>query len=176
MNSSGTRRVNLVINPVTSHEWGKDREVFTSGTYPCSFVTQIFHNGQPSHLSWSNAVLQLLMVKWCYNECVVMESMYLILLFFSMCYKRHIIIFYMSLTILIPPLCALNWKWNIFDPIWLDSLSFIVQLISTSDEIVFKICIPRADLNFKWLASLFLFHVKLYWNYLKQSWIILFKT
>jgi hypothetical protein len=33
-----------------SHEWGKDQEVFTaSGTYPRSFVTQIFHNGQPSH-------------------------------------------------------------------------------------------------------------------------------
>jgi hypothetical protein len=46
--TSGTRRVNLVTNPVLSHEWGK--EVFTtSGTYPWSFVTQIFHNGQPSH-------------------------------------------------------------------------------------------------------------------------------
>ena len=46
---SGTPRVNLVTNPVTSHEWGKDREVFTtSGTYPWSFVTQIFHNVQPS--------------------------------------------------------------------------------------------------------------------------------
>ena len=22
----------------------------TSGTYPCSFVTQIFHDGQPSHV------------------------------------------------------------------------------------------------------------------------------
>jgi hypothetical protein len=33
--TSGTRRVNLVTNPVISHEWGKDREVFTtSGTYP----------------------------------------------------------------------------------------------------------------------------------------------
>jgi hypothetical protein len=39
-----------VTNPVISHEWGKEREVFTtSGTYPWSFVTQIFHNGQPSH-------------------------------------------------------------------------------------------------------------------------------
>ena len=48
--TSGTRRVNLVTNPVISHEWGKDREVFTtSGTYPWSFVTQIFQNGQPSH-------------------------------------------------------------------------------------------------------------------------------
>jgi hypothetical protein len=48
--TSDTRRVNLVTNPVISHEWGKDREVFTtSGTYPWSFVTQIFHNGQPSH-------------------------------------------------------------------------------------------------------------------------------
>ena len=48
--TSGTCRVNLVINPVISREWGKDREVFTtSGTYPWSFVTQIFHNGQPSH-------------------------------------------------------------------------------------------------------------------------------
>ena len=45
-----TRRVNLVTNPVISHEWGKDRQVFTtSGTYPWSLVTQIFHNGQPSH-------------------------------------------------------------------------------------------------------------------------------
>ena len=37
--TSDTRRVNLVKNPVTSHERGKDREVFTtSGTYPWSLV------------------------------------------------------------------------------------------------------------------------------------------
>jgi len=48
--TSDTHRVNLVTNPVISHEWGKDREVFsTSGTYLWSFVTQIFHNSQPSH-------------------------------------------------------------------------------------------------------------------------------
>ena len=48
--TSGTRRVNLLTNPVISREWGQDREVFTtSGTYPWSFVTQIFHNGLPSH-------------------------------------------------------------------------------------------------------------------------------
>ena len=48
--TSGTRRVNLVTNPVISREWGKDQNVLTtSGTYPLSFVTQIFHNGQPSH-------------------------------------------------------------------------------------------------------------------------------
>ena len=48
--TSGTRRVNLVTNLVICHEWGKNREVFTtSGTYPLPFVTQIFHNGQPSH-------------------------------------------------------------------------------------------------------------------------------
>ena len=48
--TSCTCRVNLVTNPVRSHEWGKDREVLTtSGTYPWSLVTQIFHNGQPSH-------------------------------------------------------------------------------------------------------------------------------
>jgi hypothetical protein len=40
--TSGTRRVNLVTNPVISREWGKDREVLTtSGTYPWSFVTDI---------------------------------------------------------------------------------------------------------------------------------------
>jgi hypothetical protein len=40
--TSGTRRVNLVTNPMISREWGKDREVFTtSGTYQWSFVTQI---------------------------------------------------------------------------------------------------------------------------------------
>jgi hypothetical protein len=33
--TSGTRRVNLVTNPVITREWGKDREVLTtSGTYP----------------------------------------------------------------------------------------------------------------------------------------------
>ena len=48
--TSDTHCVHLVTNPVISHEWGKDREVFTtSGTYPLSFVTQIFHRGQPSH-------------------------------------------------------------------------------------------------------------------------------
>ena len=47
--TSGTHRVNRVTNPVISHEWGKEREVFTtSGTYVL-FVTQIFHNGQPCH-------------------------------------------------------------------------------------------------------------------------------
>jgi hypothetical protein len=48
--TSGTRRFNLATNKVISREWGKDREVFTtSGTYPWSFVTQIFHSSQPSH-------------------------------------------------------------------------------------------------------------------------------
>ena len=38
------------LNRILSiHERGKDQKVFTtSGTYPWSFVTQIFHNGQPS--------------------------------------------------------------------------------------------------------------------------------
>jgi hypothetical protein len=50
--TSGARRVNLVTNPVISHEWGTDREVFrTSGTYPWSFVTQIFHIGKTSHVA-----------------------------------------------------------------------------------------------------------------------------
>ena len=48
--TSGTRRVNLVTNPVISHEWGKAQEVLTtSGTYPWSFLTKIFHNGQPRY-------------------------------------------------------------------------------------------------------------------------------
>jgi hypothetical protein len=48
--TSGIRRVNLDTSSVTSREWGKDRKVFTtSRTYPWSFVTLIFHNGQPSH-------------------------------------------------------------------------------------------------------------------------------
>jgi hypothetical protein len=47
---SDTRRVNLVTNPVISHERGKDREVLaTSVAYPWSFVTHILHSGQPSH-------------------------------------------------------------------------------------------------------------------------------
>jgi hypothetical protein len=58
--TSGTRRVNLVTNPVLNREWGKDREVFTtSGTHPWSFVTQIFHSGQPSQVKFSKWWLQL---------------------------------------------------------------------------------------------------------------------
>jgi hypothetical protein len=49
--TSGTRRVNLVRNLMISHEWRKDQEVFTKiGTYPWSFVTQIFHNGQSRNI------------------------------------------------------------------------------------------------------------------------------
>jgi hypothetical protein len=48
--TSVTRRANPATNPSISHERGKDRQMFTtSGTHPWSFVTQIFHNGQPSH-------------------------------------------------------------------------------------------------------------------------------
>ena len=48
--TSSNRRINLVTNSVISHAWEKDREVLaTSGTYLWSFVTQIFHNGPPSH-------------------------------------------------------------------------------------------------------------------------------
>jgi hypothetical protein len=48
--TSDTCHVNLVTNPLISHEWGNDWEMFTtSGTYPWSFAAQIFHNSQPSH-------------------------------------------------------------------------------------------------------------------------------
>ena len=47
--TSGSRRIDLVTNPVIGHQWGKNRGVFTSGTYPWLFVTQIFHNGQSCH-------------------------------------------------------------------------------------------------------------------------------
>jgi hypothetical protein len=48
--TSDTRGVNLVTNPAISHGRGKDHEVLTtSGTYPWSIVTQIFHNSQPGH-------------------------------------------------------------------------------------------------------------------------------
>ena len=47
--TGGTRCVTLVAKPVIGHEWGEDREVFTTyGTYQWSFVTQIFHSGQLS--------------------------------------------------------------------------------------------------------------------------------
>ena len=48
--SSGPRHVNLVTNLVISHERGNDRSVLTiSGTYPWSFLTHIFYNGEPRH-------------------------------------------------------------------------------------------------------------------------------
>jgi hypothetical protein len=75
--TSGTRRVNLVTNPVISREWGKDREVFTtSGTYPWSFVTQIFHNGQPSHGEWGSCYLIFTFI------CMFCRSFFVLLYFF----------------------------------------------------------------------------------------------
>ena len=37
--TNDARRVTLVTDLVISHKWEKDREVFTSGTYPWSLVT-----------------------------------------------------------------------------------------------------------------------------------------
>ena len=48
--TSDTRHGNLASNQMIGHKRGNDREVVTTiETYPWSFVTQIFHNGQPSH-------------------------------------------------------------------------------------------------------------------------------
>jgi hypothetical protein len=47
--TSDTRRVNLVTNPMMSWTRKGPEVLTTSGTYPWSFVTQIFHNGQSSH-------------------------------------------------------------------------------------------------------------------------------
>ena len=48
--TSGTRRVPLATHSVIRHERENDREMLTtSGAYPWSCVTQIFHSGQPSH-------------------------------------------------------------------------------------------------------------------------------
>ena len=48
----GSTGANLAINPVISHEQGKELIVVkktTNGTYPRPFGTQIFRNGYPSH-------------------------------------------------------------------------------------------------------------------------------
>jgi hypothetical protein len=59
----GYYRVNLVTNPVIRHEGGKDWEMFTtSETYPWSFVTQIFHNGQIANINMSNKVHLLVLL------------------------------------------------------------------------------------------------------------------
>jgi hypothetical protein len=39
--TSGTRRVNIVINPVISREWGKEREVFTTSAIICCHYPRI---------------------------------------------------------------------------------------------------------------------------------------
>jgi hypothetical protein len=95
--TSGTRRLNLVTNPVISHERGKDREVFTtSGTYPLSFVTQIFHNSQPSHGCDSSKSIFRFMCMFC-------RSLFALLCFFSwsLC-----CLFFFDIRILITPLVS----------------------------------------------------------------------
>jgi len=63
--TSGICRVNLVTNPVISHEWGKDREVCTtSGTYPWLFMTQIFHNLVDPEIKHDLVTSRLLMAAW----------------------------------------------------------------------------------------------------------------
>ena len=56
--TSDTRRVNLVINPVISHEQGKDREVFTtSGIYWWSTIPPITsERAITSHRSWKRSL------------------------------------------------------------------------------------------------------------------------
>ena len=45
---SDARPFTLVTSPLINHEWGKDRIVITTnGTYPWSFVIQIFRTGSP---------------------------------------------------------------------------------------------------------------------------------
>ena len=74
--TSDTRRVNLVTNPEISQQWGKDREVFTtSGTYPWSFVIQIFHSGQVSH-SVVFLVFHIISKKTMWNMITLLMLMY----------------------------------------------------------------------------------------------------
>jgi hypothetical protein len=47
--TSGTRRVNLVTNPVISHEWGKDREVFTTIYLTLVVLQKYFSKNSLSH-------------------------------------------------------------------------------------------------------------------------------
>jgi hypothetical protein len=77
--TSGIRRVNLVTNPVVSHEWGKDRGVFTtSGTYPWLFVTQITVNQvMVATVKLSNWRLQLNQDTY----CILFPSFYKTFLF-----------------------------------------------------------------------------------------------
>jgi hypothetical protein len=66
--SCGTRRVNLVTNHVISHEWWKDREVITTnGTYPWSFVTQIFHKISGNRNSYKSQVRDNVLRRWPYT-------------------------------------------------------------------------------------------------------------
>ena len=47
---SGTRRVNLVTNPIISRDCGKDQEVFyDKWNISVVIFTQTFHSGQTSH-------------------------------------------------------------------------------------------------------------------------------
>jgi hypothetical protein len=64
--ASGTRRVILFTNTVISHEGGKDSFVIgTIGTYPWSFVIQIFRNV----LFVMNAAFENISVKCCGVNC-----------------------------------------------------------------------------------------------------------
>ena len=77
--TSGARRVNLVTNPVISREWGKDWEVSTtSGTYPWSFVTQIFH---AQRTWWRLYVL---------FTCGIISNEYAITVFYALRYAVYV--------------------------------------------------------------------------------------
>ena len=66
--TSDIRRVNLVTNPVISHERGKDRKLFTtSGTYAWSFVT---HSAQLTDCPMSN------FYAWSYNNSEIIIEMF----------------------------------------------------------------------------------------------------
>jgi hypothetical protein len=65
---SDTCHVSLIRNPVISHEWGKDREVFTvSGTYPWSLVRYILSYIYNQKLSMSYYV-EFVIVTICWAD------------------------------------------------------------------------------------------------------------
>jgi hypothetical protein len=58
--------LNLVTNPMISREWGKDQEVLTtSGTYPWSFVTLIFHSDRKIFKLMTSTLKSSHMTKLC---------------------------------------------------------------------------------------------------------------
>ena len=73
----GTRRVTPVTNPMINHDWGKDWiMITTNGTYPSSFLTQMFRKVNLRHYNLLTLCCHTIYVDMCQIGVVYKQALW----------------------------------------------------------------------------------------------------